>query len=242
MDYTMTKDGDMTVIDIKNVDENNFEKVWGIVNETIDKNENTTAEKEVDVKDIMISGEAIKDGARNGIDDFAMAAAIPGEDVKTQVEREAYYSTISSPEVNDNVITFNNIASRAITDDKALPPYKAMMKAATIACEYMWTQSKEREATVTGEELADMMRIGIRDFYNAWQSDAGNPQPWKADDMGKDKEFYNLAYEFISTSEEYPVYTAIKMTATIACEYMCRKAMKEDAPEIPKVSGLRNWP
>lgn len=223
MDVTMTKDGNMTGIDIKNVDENNFEKVWGIVNESIDKNENATAEKEPLVKDIMISGEAIKDGARNGIDDFAMAAAIPGEDVKTQVEREVYYSTISSPEVNDNVITFNNIASRAITDDTVLPPYKAMMKAATIACEYMWTQSKEREATVTGEELADMMRIGIRDFYNAWQSDASNPQPWKADDMEKERVFCNVAYDFISTTEEYPVYTAIKMAATIACEYMCRE-------------------
>ena len=227
MDVTMTKDGNMTGIDIKNVDENNFEKVWGIVNETIDRGENATVEKEPLVKDIMISGEAIKDGARNGIDDFAMAAAIPGEDVKTQVEREVYYSTISSPEVNDNVITFNNIASRAITDDKALPPYKAMMKAATIACEYMWTQSKEREATVTGKELADMMRIGIRDFYNAWESDAGNPQPWKADDMEKDKEFYNLAYDFIRSNEEYPVYTAIKMAATIACEYICRNMNNE---------------
>ena len=137
MDVRITKDSNRTGIDIINVDENNFEKVWGIVNETIDKNENATAEKEPLVKDIMISGEAIKDGARNGIDDFAMAAAIPGENVETQVEREVYYSTISSPEVNDNVITFNNIASRAITDDAALSPYKAMTKAATIACEYM---------------------------------------------------------------------------------------------------------
>lgn len=223
MDVTMTKDGNTTGIDIKNVDETEFENVWNIITKTIDRDENTTAEKEPLVKDIMISGEAIKDGARNGIDDFAMAAAIPGEDVKTQVEREVYYSTISSPEVNDNVITFNNIASRAITDDTALPPYKAMMKAATIACEYMWTQSKEREATVTGEELADKMCIGIREFYNAWQGDASNPQPWKADDMEKDRGFCNVAYDFISTSEEYPVYTAIKMAASIACEYMCRK-------------------
>lgn len=223
MDVTMTKNGDTTGIDIKNVDEAEFEKVWNIITKTIDRDENTTDEKEPLVKDIMISGEAIKDGARNGIDDFAMAAAIPGEDVKTQVEREVYYSTISSPEVNDNVITFNNIASRAITDDKALPPYKAMMKAATIACEYMWTQSKERETTVTGEELADKMCIGIREFYNAWQGDASNLQPWKADDMEKDRGFYNVAYDFISDVEEYPVYSAIKMAALIACEYMCRK-------------------
>lgn len=227
MDVRMTKDGSRTSIDIICVDENNFEEVWGIVNETIDKVETKEADKEPLVKDIMISGKAIKDGARIGIDDFAMAAAIPGENVETQVEREVYYSTMSSPEVNDNVITFNNIASRAITDDTALPPYKAMMKAVTIACEYMWTQSKEREATVTGEELADMMRIGIRDFYNAWQSDAGNPQPWKADDTEKDRGFYNVAYDFISDVEEYPVYSAIKMAASIACEYMCRQMNNE---------------
>ena len=227
MDVTMTKDGNMTGIDIKNVDETEFEKVWGIVNESIDKNENATVEKEADVKDITISGADTKFGTRNGIDDFAMQT-IPGEDVTEKAEREAYNTmTLIGLEASDNAKALYDIADRDIADDEMLSPYKAVTKAAKIACEFMWRQSKEREATVTGEELADMMRIGIRDFYNAWESDAGNPQPWKADDIEKDRGFYNVAYDFISTTEEYPVYTAIKMAATIACEYMCRKLNNE---------------
>lgn len=223
MDVMMTKDGNKTGIDIMNVDENNFEKVWGIVNKTIDRNESTAVEKEPLVKDSMISGADTKFGTRNGIDDFAMQT-IPGEDVTEKIERETYNTmTFIGHELNDSAKALYDIADRDIADDEMLSPYKAVTKAAKIVCEFMWRQSKEKEATVTGEELADMMRIGIRDFYNAWQGDAGNPQPWKADDMEKGRGFYNVAYDFISTSEEYPVYTAIKMAASIACEYMCRK-------------------